>query len=110
MLVPRSSGYHTLLAQSGATMMNWARSVLIFFRTWEGEVSAERRIGVPNSSLTRMRLRARAALEIPACRSADIARSRRWRIDLAKVLPIAERDLVPPPDADAIRGPLGISS
>mgnify|MGYP002804746495 CR=1 FL=1 len=29
MLMPRRSGYHTLLAQSGATRMTWARSVLL---------------------------------------------------------------------------------
>ena len=33
MLMPRSSGYHKLCDQSGATRMTWARSVLIFFRT-----------------------------------------------------------------------------
>ena len=34
MLMSRSSGYHTLLAQSRATRMTWAWSFLIFFRTW----------------------------------------------------------------------------
>ena len=72
-------------------------------------VSAERRIGVPNSSLVEMHLRVSLGLETPAHISADIARSLRWRINLTKVLPIAESKLVSPQGAIAISDPLGIN-
>ena len=87
--------------------MTWDWPVLIFLGTWAGVVSAEKRTGVPSSTLGERRLRARAALETPEHRSADIACSWRWRKDPAKVLPNRGRDLAPLLDVGAIRDPQG---
>ena len=100
MLRPRSSGYQRLLAQSGATKMNWALSILIIFRTRGKRGIAKKAYRSPELYSSQNVFPSENSFGNSSAQTP--ASSLRWRIDVTKDLPVVERDHEQLPDANSL--------